>query len=270
MCVSTPITISFREGCYFELKNLSLINNNYYLKFRYNFESERGINKFVANFCSFNIQLKKRYYQFEQKCVRKVIIERRFAVNLLIDKIKNKNKLFMSLYCNPVLQNTLFNRSHLEIASGIVQDYSTIITELLIIHFKKLLFCTLNKERSRITQTNLPVDIERLQNVFVESIVVAVYAISILLTSLDGQIAGSDSVRFRSFRDFLERKLVVQFIKGKFIRLFNKKELQGDSVIKIAQKKAIKYNYFLCLLLLQKVNFKSLRKNYKSNSIKRI
>ena len=198
MCISTSITISSREEeeCYFKLKNLSLINN-LYLKFRYNFKSERGINKFVANFCSFNVQLKKRYYQFEQKCVRKVIIERRLAVNLLIDKIKNKNKLFMSLYCNPVLQSTLFNRTHLDIAGDIVRDYSTLITELLIIHFKKLLVCTLNEQkRFRINQTNLPIDIERLQNVFVESIVVAVYAISILLTSLDGQMAGSDSVRF--------------------------------------------------------------------------
>jgi hypothetical protein len=202
-----------------------------------------------------NIFLLEKDNYITQKCAREINYKNRLvAIDLFIEKVKNKNKLFMNLFCNPNLQDTLFSTRNIEIASDLVKDYNTFITELLFIYVKEKQTMKSFKEQStRISQINLPIYIERLQNIFMESLVVAVYATHTLRLSFNGQIAGLDTICFKSINDFLNTKKI-------------NKNYNND--IKSAQDQVFRYNQLLCLLLLRKVNLKSLRKNYKSNSIK--
>jgi hypothetical protein len=201
-----------------------------------------------------NIPLYRKEDHITQKYAREINYKKRFnAINLFIEKVKNKNKFFMNLFCNPNLQDTLFSKINLKIASDLINDYNSFITELLYITVKeKQTIQSFKESLTRISQINLPIYIERLQNIFMESIVVAVYAIHVLRLSFNGHLAGLDTICFKSINDFITTKISDDY----------------SCIVKKAQDQVFQYNQLLCLILLRKVNLKSLRKNYKSNSVR--
>jgi len=252
-----------------KLKNLSLINKSFISS--YQLKPGGSTNKFIYRFFSVKASLKNRYMQFERKCAREVTIDDR-SIELLIEKIKKNDAFLMSQYTNPTLQSNIFNKQNLEKIEFILEEYNVIVTKLLIIN--------LNRLNKRVTQQNLSNDLARLQCLLIESFSIAVFAINSIKTMPGSNTAGSDSIRFKSKAEFLndlqkERlKKTKYFFSTKSIKI--KKDLPKivkDNITedsKLANQLAKEYNLKLQLELIKKVNLKSIQKNYKPISTKRI
>nr|YP_010338943.1 putative reverse transcriptase protein [Erythrolobus coxiae]UNJ19015.1 putative reverse transcriptase protein [Erythrolobus coxiae] len=178
----------------------------------------------------------------------------------------------MNLYTNPKVQFDIFNKQNLEKIESILEEYNLTVTKLLIIN--------LNRLNKRVIQQNLPNDLQRLQCLLIESFSIAVYAIHSIKTASGNTTAGADSIRFKSKVEFLndlqkERLIKTKyFFSNKSIRV--KKDLPKivtDNIAadsKLAEQLEIEYNLNLKLELIKKVNLKSIRKNYKPISTKRM
>lgn len=252
-----------------KLKNLSLINKNFISS--YQLKPGGSTNKFICRSFSVKANLKNRYMQFERKCAREVTVDGR-SVELLIEKIKNNDAFLMSQYTNPKLQSDIFNKQNLEKIESILEEYNLTVTKLLIIN--------LNRLNKRVIQQNLPNDLQRLQCLLIESFSIAVYAINSIKIASGSNTAGSDSIRFKSKAEFLNNLQKERLIKTKYFfstkSIKVKKDLPKivkDNIIedsKLAEQLATEYNLKLQLELIKKVNLKSIRKNYKPISTKRI
>jgi retron-type reverse transcriptase len=252
-----------------KLKNLSLINKSFISSYRLN--PGGSTNKFICQFFSVKANLKNRYMQFERKCAREVTVDGR-SVELLIEKIKNSDAFLMSQYTNPKLQSEIFNKQNLEKIESILEEYNLTVTKLLIIN--------LNHLNKRVIQQNLPNDLQRLQCLLIESFSIAVYAINSIKNASVSNIAGSDSMQFKSKAKFFNNLQKERLIKTKYFfstkSIKVKKDLPKivkDNVIedlKLAKQLATDYNLKSQLELIKKVNLKSICKNYKPTSIKRI
>ena len=252
-----------------KLKNLSLINKSFISS--YQLKPGGSTNKFTYRSFSVKANLKDRYMQFERKCTRKVTVDGR-SVKLLIEKIKNNDTILMSQYTNPKLRPNIFNKQNLEKIDSILEEYNLIVTKLLIIN--------LNRLSERVTQQNLPNDLERLQCLLIESFFIAIYAVNDIKSASGSNTAGSDSVRFKSKAEFLNDIQKERLIKTKYF--FSTKSVKvkkdspkivKDNIVedsKLAEQLAAEYNLKLQLELIKKVNLKSIRKNYKPISTKRI
>lgn len=207
--------------------------------------------------------------QFEQKCAREVTVDGR-SVKLLIEKIKKNDSFLMSQYTNPKLRSDIFNKQNLEKIESILEEYNLTVTKLLIIN--------LNRLNKRVIQQNLPNDLQRLQCLLIESFSTAVYAINSIKTASGSNTAGSDTIRFKSKAEFLNDIQKERLIKTKYFfstkSIKVKKDLPKIISIaedsKLAKQLATEYNLKLQLELIKKVNLKSIRKNYKPISTKRI
>jgi hypothetical protein len=129
----------------------------------------------------------------------------------LIEKIRSSDASLMNFYNNPNWLKNLFSKQCLCEIKSILKDYNLLVTKIIINKLKKL------KERDRITQTNLPTDIVRLQCVLMESFSVAVYAINYIKTSPGESTAGSDLVRFKRKSEFLNDIQKVRFKGSKYL-----------------------------------------------------
>lgn len=252
-----------------KLKNLSLINKSFISS--YQLKPGGSTNKFIYRSFSVRANLKNRYMQFERKCAREVTVDGR-SVELLIEKIKNNDSFLMNQYTNPKLQFDIFNKQNLEKIESILEEYNLTVTKLLIIN--------LNRLNKRVVQQNLPNDLQRLQCLLIESFSIAVYAINSIKIASGSDTAGSDSIRFKSKAEFLNNLRKERLIKTKYFfstkSIKVKKDLPKivkDNIVedsKLAEQLATEYNLKLQLELIKKVNLKSIRKNYKPISTKRI
>lgn len=253
-----------------QLKNLSLINksftSSYILKpggSTYKFKNV------IRNF-SVKINLRDRYNQFERKSAREVTVEGR-SIEMLIEKIRSSDASLMNLYNNPKLLKNLFSLQCLRDIEEIISDYNLLATKIVIVSLKKGV---------RMTQKNLPNDIVRLQCLLMESFSIAVYAVNYIKVSSGGNTAGTDSVRFRKKSEFLK---VIQDTRLKNSRYgFSSKSIKVKKDLpkfildnlaedsKLAKLQADEFNLKLQIDLIKKVNMKSIRKNYKSKSVKRV
>lgn len=252
-----------------KLKNLSLINKGSILS--YQLKPGGSTNKFVYQFFSVKANLRNRYMQFERKCAREVTIDCR-SVEILIEKIKNNDAILMSQYNNPLLRLNIFGRQNLLNVELILKEYNLVATKLLIIN--------LNHLSERITQRNLPKELERLQCLLIESFSIAICAINDIKSAPGSKTPGSDSLRFKSKAEFLNYIQKNRLIKTKYFlstkNIKMKKDLpriiqdtiEEDS--KLAEQLAVEYNLKLQLELIKKVNLKSILKSYKPINIRRI
>ena len=256
-----------------QLKNLSLINKS--LTSSYTLIPGGSTYKFkdVVRRLSIRANLKARYNQFEQKSAREITVEDR-SIERLIEKIKSSDALLMNLYNNPNLRKNLFNIQCFYEIELILKDYNLLVTKIIINELKKL------KKGDRISQTNLPADIVILQYLLMESFSIAVYAINYIKTSPGGSTAGIDLVRFKKKSEFLNDIQKVRFKDSKYFysskSIKVKKDLPkfiSDNLVKdseTAKVLADEFNLNLQLELIKKVNLKTIRKNYKSSSVRRV
>ena len=277
LCDNTSASkLLFSRGIYSskpQLKNLRLINKS--LPSSYTLIPGGSTYKFksVARGFSVRANLKDRYNQFERKSAREITVEDR-SIERLIEKIRSSDASLMNLYNNPNLLKNLFSRQCLYEIELILKDYNLLVTKIIINKLKKL------KKKDRITQTNLPTDIVKLQCVLMESFSMAVYAINYIKTSPGGSTAGSDLVRFKKKSEFLNNIQKVRlkgskyFYSSKSIKV--KKDLPKfildnfDKDSKTAEALANEFNLNLQLELIKKINLKTIRKNYKPSNVKRV
>lgn len=266
--------LSFRVIFYhnLQLKNLSLINksftSSYILKpvgSTYKFKSV------VRNF-SVRTNLRDRYNQFERKSAREITVEGR-SIEMLIEKIRSSDASLMNLYNNPKLLKNLFSLQCLRDIEEIIRDYNLLVTKIVIVYLN------LNKG-VRITQKNLPNEIVRLQCLLMESFSIAVYAVNYIKVSPGGNTAGTDLVRFKKKSEFLKTIQDTRFKNSRYgfssknikvkkdLPKFILDNLAEDS--KLAELRADEFNLKLQIDLIKKVNIKSIRKKYKSKSVKRV
>jgi retron-type reverse transcriptase len=253
-----------------QLKNLSLINKSFTSS--YLLKPDGSTYKFknvVRNF-SVRINLNDRYNQFERKSTREVTVEGR-SIKMLIEKIRSSDASLMNLYNNPKLLKNLFSLQCLRDIEEIISDYNLLVTKIVIVSFTKGV---------RMTQRNLPNDIARLQCLLMESFSIAVYAVNYIKVSPGGDTAGTDLVRFRKKSEFLKAIRDNRFKKSRYgfssksikvkkdLPKFILDNLAEDS--KFAKLQADKFNLELQIDLIKKVNMKSIRKNYKSKSVKKV
>ena len=264
--------LSFRVVPYSnpQLKNLSLINKSFTSS--YILKPVGSTYKFKIVVRNFSVQtnLRDRYNQFERKSTREITVEGR-STEMLIEKIRSSDASLMNLYNNPKSLKNLFSLQCLRDIEKIISDYNLLVTKIVIVYLNKGV---------RITQKNLPNDIVRLQCLLMESFSIAVYAVNYIKVSPGGNTAGTDLVRFKKKSEFLKviedtrlknssygfssKNIKVKKDLPKFI-LDN---LAEDS--KLAELQADEFNLKLQIDLIKKVNIKSIRKNYKSNSVKRV
>ena len=228
----------------------------------------------IKRFFGVKANLTNRYKQFERKSAREVTVSGR-SVELLIEKIKNSDAILMNQYNNPQLRIGLFNKQNLLEIDSILKDYNLLITKLLIINLNNTKF-----KGDRISQKNLPVDLERLQCLFIESFSIVIYAISDIKSSHGSSTAGIDSVRFKTKAEYLndiQKKRLIKtkyFFSTKSIKVKkNLPKIVKDNIVEdseLAKQLVDEFNLKLQLELIKRVNLKSIRKNYKSNSIRRV
>lgn len=264
--------LSFRVATYAnpQLKNLSLINKS--LTSSYILKPVGSTYKFktvVRNF-SVRINLRDRYNQFKRKSAREITVEGR-SIEILIEKIKNSDASLMNLYNNPKLLKNLFSLQCLDNIEKIISDYNLLVTKIVITYLNKGV---------RITQKNLPNDIVLLQCLLIESFSIAVYAVHYIKASPGGNSAGTDLVRFKKKSEFLK---AIQDTRLKNSRYrFSSKNIKVKKDLpkfildnhvedsKLAKLQADAFNLKLQIDLLKEVNIKSIRKNYKPKSVKRV
>ena len=229
--------------------------------------------------------LKWRYYQFERKTYsRDLIFERNKEIYSWIEKIKSNDKLLMILYNNTATIWELFNKENIDIIIGIIQEYNILSSKLCVCYYKSIEFLDTKFKRfelsQRINQENMPAYFEKIQCVFMESFSIAVYSTYLISKSSGGKTAGTDNMCFKSSSHFLEI-LKTEKLMGTKYNYSSKKWKTKRDLPKIwldyrsqaeilSKEQSTKYNLDLKIKLLKFVNLKSIRKNYKSYSIKRI
>lgn len=121
---------------------------------------------------------------------------------------------------------------------------------------------------------------ERLQCLLIESFSIAIYVINDIKSEPGSKTPGTDSIRFKFKAEFLNDIQKSKLIKPKYF--FSRKSikvrkdlpkivqnsLEEDS--KLAEQLSAEYNLKLQLEMVKKVHLKSILKNYKSTSVKRI
>lgn len=223
----------------------------------------------VRNF-SVRTNLKDRYNQFERKSAREITVEGR-SIEMLTEKIRSSDASLMNLYNNPKSLKNLFSLQCLRDIEEIISDYNLLVTKIVMVYVNK---------GARITQKNLPNDIVRLQCLLMESFSIVVYAVNYIKVSPGGNTAGTDLVRFKRKSEFLK---AIQYTRLKNSRYgFSSKNIKVKKDLpkfildnlaedsKVAKLQADEFNLKLQIDLIKKVNIKSIRKNYKSKSVKRV
>jgi len=254
-----------------QLKNLSLINKSF-TSSSYILKPGGSTYKFKNVLRNFSVttNLRDRYNQFERKSAREVTVEGR-SIEMLIEKIRSSDAHLMNLYNNPKLLKNLFSLECFRDIEEIISDYNLLVTKIVTVSLKKGV---------RMTQKNLPNDIVKLQCLLMESFSIAVYAVNYIKVSPGGNTAGTDLVRFRKKSEFLKAiqdsrlKNSRYAFSSKNIKV--KKDLPKSILDNLAEDsnlaklQADEFNLKLQIDLIKKVNMKSIRKNYKSKSVKRV
>jgi len=193
---------------------------------------------------------------------------------LLIEKINNSDATLIKQYSDLSLQIYLFHERNLLVIDSILKDYNLLVTKLLIINLKSL-----NPKGKRIIQQNLPVNLEKLQCLFLESFSIFIYVISYIKFSHKNNATNAEFLRFKTKTEFLkdiQKKRLMKtkyFFSTKSIKIKKdlpkivKDNLAKDSIL--AKRLVEEYNLKLQLKLIKKINIKSICKSYKLNSIKR-
>lgn len=122
----------------------------------------------------------------------------------------------------------------------------------------------------RITASNIPFTIERLQNLFMESTAVRYYVVRNLLRSGERFIGGIDTVAFLGFKTELLRYQDKKLADTNHQRLNKSIEVMLTEEIQRCIKRQVDLqNFRLGMKLFQSCNLKTYRKNYKGDVVKK-
>jgi hypothetical protein len=145
-------------------------------------------------------------------------------------------------------------------SSELKQEACHLVLSYFCLVSKSMRECQKKSIAEQITAFNIPSLIERLQNLFIESVAIRYYVVRNLLRSCGRFIAGMDMVSFLSFK--LE---CFRFQKKSFKNTTLTKEIR-----RCIKRQVDHQNLRLCIKLFQSCNPKTYRKNYKGDTVKKI
>lgn len=209
--------------------------------------------------------------RFSRRFCRKTTIDVRSEVNSWIEQNSRIVKSMWTLYNNPETKHLIFENGNINKIRKLLTDYNYIQSLLVIENLSKL--------KTRIVQRNIPHDIERLQCIFLESFPISVLAVYEISKSSGANTPGVDGKFFKTLNDkrneFREKMLKGSRYQksGKTFKI--KKDLPlksriSDEVLKHLKVELEEETLKFCFKLLQQCNLKTLRKNYKGSSIRRV
>lgn len=175
-------------------------------------------------------------------------------------------------YRNPNTKSSVFGISNVECISTSIDSYNIIVSKVL--HFHK----KLTKE-DRIVSHKLPLLITKIQNVFIESFGICVYAVKEIEKSQGGGTSGVNGEKYKTLsnmkKEYQENQIKnTRYAKSKKLWKIKKDlplrariDLERENILLEEMKQ---YNLELSLNLLKKCNMLSIRKNYKADTIRQI
>ncbi len=210
--------------------------------------------------------------RFSRKFCGKIEIERaQFDMNNWIEQNTKLNQDLWAIYNNPQMKEEIFNITNINKLKLLLADYNVIQSQLVKINLTKL--------KCRIVKNNLPIEIEKLQCVFIESFGISVLAVYEISKSSGSNTAGTDGNSFKILKsqkaDFLKKNLKNTRYQrsGKSFKVkknLPKKALINEEILSNLKSTLKQDNLNLCFKLLKQCNFKTLRKNYNAHNVKRI
>lgn len=208
---------------------------------------------------------------FSRKFCRKTTIDVLFKVKSWIEKNSLVENTMWTLYNNPKTKHLIFNIIHINNIKKLLMDFNYIQSLQVIKILPDL--------KTRIVQQNLPHDIERLQCIFLESFSISILAVYEISKSSGAKIPGVDGKYFSTTSIKCENYLNQQLTKTRYQRSGKsykvKKDLPKKALITEKVMKRLKFELSEETLkfrfqLLKKCNIKTIRKNYKISSIRRV
>jgi hypothetical protein len=171
---------------------------------------------------------------------------------------------------------SLLNDRFLEDLNQIVWQYNLLVSEIL--HFRKVLLETSFNESDRIIQKNMPPLITKLQCLFVESSFISLLSILEIKQNKGSYYGGYGKYKFKNFQ---YEKKILQLKCLKRTTCYKSKKLLplemipkncklSEDVIEELKLKVQLYNDSLIDSLLKKTLVKTMQKNYKAQSAKRV
>lgn len=198
-------------------------------------------------------------------------LEQEVRVDKWLEKNQNLNHKLWSLYSNPETQSEIFHHTTIIEIKLHLEDYYENLTLIVMKH--------LAKSKERITAQNLPNEISKLQNIFIESFAIAVLAVYEVSKSPASKTAGVDGVKYITFAEVKNDWIKEQTKNTRYGRsskplkyrtTLPQKAMITDDIEQILKSDVEDKVFKTRLKILKFINFKSYRKNYQSNAVKRV
>jgi len=208
---------------------------------------------------------------FSRKFCRKTTVDVPSKVKSWIEKNALLEKDMWTLYSNPKTKNLIFNIKSINKIRKLLMDYNY-IQSLQVIK-------VLPSFKTRIVQKNLLHGMERLQCIFLESLLIAILAVFEISKSPGANTPGIDGKYFSTISDKRENYINQQLIgtryqkSGKSFKVkknLPKKAVITDVIAEQLKRQLSEETLQLRFKLLQQCNLKTIRKNYKGSSIRRV
>jgi retron-type reverse transcriptase len=186
--------------------------------------------------------------------------------------LKKLNSDLWKLYLKADKASTVFDSQQIGSIHNIIDRYNLAVSNW-------LNYYRINNGFERITDNEYYVPVERLQNIFIESIAICIYSIDLTYRKPGSQTPGMDNIHFKTSKHIEDEYLIANLPKKKR----NHCRYQSAENIKVQRAKVItlelreqfkrqsqSYNKNLCLSLVSKCITKSIRKNYTASTVKRV
>lgn len=176
------------------------------------------------------------------------------------------------MYLKTDKASTVFDSQQIAFIHIIIDRYNLLISNWL--NYYKI-----NNDFERITDNAYYVPVEKLQNIFIESIAICIYSIDLTYMRPGSQTPGMDNIHFKTSKHMEDEYLITNLPKKKRNHCKYKSaeniKVQRAKIITPELKEQFKrqaqsYNKNLCLSLIPKCIIKSIRKNYTASTVKRV
>ena len=186
--------------------------------------------------------------------------------------LKKLNSDLWKLYLKADKASTVFDYQQIASIHNIIDRYNLAVSNW-------LKYYKIKNDFERIIDNEYYVPVERLQNIFIESIAMCIYSINLTYRKSGSQIPGMDNIHFKTFKHLEDEYLIANLPRKKRNHCKYKSaeniKVQRAKIItpelrKQFKRQAQSYNKNLCLGLVSKCIIKSIRKNYVASSVKRV
>jgi len=186
--------------------------------------------------------------------------------------LKNLNSDLWKLYLKADKASTVFDTQQIVSIHKFIDRYNLLVSNWL--NYYKI-----NNDFKRIIDNEYYVPVERLQNIFIESIAICIYSIDLIYRKPGSQTPGMDNIHFKTSKHIEDEYLIANLPKKKRnhckyksaenIRVQRVKIITSE-LREQFKRQAQSYNKNLCLNLVSKCIIKSIRKNYIASPVKRV